>query len=45
VVNEDLASGLKDLRKQRDSISQNTCKEFNIESSAQEFVKAIKEVF
>jgi glycosyltransferase involved in cell wall biosynthesis len=36
---------INNLRKQRDSISQNACKEFNIENSAQEFVKAIKEVF
>jgi glycosyltransferase involved in cell wall biosynthesis len=35
---------IKNLRKQRDSFSQNAFKEFNIESSTQEFVKAIKEV-
>jgi glycosyltransferase involved in cell wall biosynthesis len=35
---------IKNLRKQKDSISQDACKEFNMESSAQEFVKAIKEI-
>jgi len=36
---------IKDLRKQRDAISQNACKEFNIENSAQGFIEVIKEVF
>jgi len=35
---------IKDIRKQRDKISKHTCKEFSIEKSAGEFIKAIKDV-
>jgi len=35
---------IKDIRKRRDEISKHTCKEFSIEKSAGEFIKAIKDV-
>jgi glycosyltransferase involved in cell wall biosynthesis len=35
---------IKNIRKRRDDISKNACKEFSIEISAGEFIKAIKEV-
>jgi len=35
---------VKDIRKRRDDISKHTCKEFSIEKSAGEFIKAIKDV-
>lgn len=35
---------IKDIRKRKDSVSQNICSKFNIEKSAHNFVKAIKNV-
>ena len=35
---------IKDIRKRRDDISKHACKEFSIERSAGEFIKAIKDV-
>ena len=36
---------IKNIRERREDISQHACREFSIERSAQEFIKAIKEVF
>ncbi len=35
---------IEDIRKRRDNISQYACREFSIENSAGEFIKAIKDV-
>jgi len=35
---------IKDIRKRRDDISKHACKEFSIEKSAQEFIKAVHSV-
>jgi len=37
-------SKIKNIREKRDEISQHACREFSIEKSADEFIKAIKEV-
>jgi len=41
---ERVKENIKDIREHRDDISQHACKEFSIERSAQEFIKAINSV-